>query len=213
MLNSELYDLILVKARRVNDTQLRTVIPAELRQMLQSLEHSPFHPWFLETTSSGLTTTVDVDTLDAPEDYLLLVEDTKVWITDSEGTRTRLVRRFHEDIEEAYNGVSSGRPESFDIFRELIYLGPIPNDIYTIGMKYYAKTIPPPDNDLNVSNPWVLEAEDFFITEIARRLQVNYIKDMKVAGELSNTSALLRSELHKYNESRKHVEMDYTVDR
>lgn len=211
--NAQLYDLILTRARRAGDPTLRTVLPNELRQMVQAWERSPFMPWFLEKTSSGLVTVTSADTINEPSDYLLIVENTKVYSTNTSNTRTKLTRAYHEDIEESFNGIDPGPPTHFDIFGGKIYFGPTPDAVYTIRMKYYAKTTPPPDDNNVIDNQWAINAEDLFITESAYRLQASYIKDMKVAAELRAQSNSIRSELHKYNEARKHVEMDYAVDR
>lgn len=219
MTNAQLYDLILQKCRRSGDLTLRAVIASELRGMLNSLEHSPFHPWFLERTSSGLVTVAGTETVAMPSDFLLLVEDTKVWAIHSDGSRTKLTRAYHEDLEESAVdtptdvAVDPARPTHFDYFADQLFLFPIPDDVYTIRMKYYATTTPPPDNATEVSNPWVLKAEDFFVVNAAQRLVQNYIKDFKLSGELAAEASMKRSELHKYNEARKHSEMDYRIDR
>lgn len=214
MNNNEVYDRILVKARRPGDATLRSNILNEMTEMLSNWERGPFFPWFLEKTSSGLVTTANVETVALPSDYLLLVEDTKVWIIQADGTRTYLQRGFHEDMEEKWNGVSATLPTTFDIFADQIYLGATPDrSDYTIRMKYYKKTTPPPDDTTTVSNPWVINAQGLFVSETARRLVANYIKDDKTAQSLEREVAQVRADLFKYNEARKHVEMDYRVDR
>jgi len=213
MTNAQLYDLILVKARRAGDSALRAVIAAELRGMLNSLERSPFHPWFLETISSGVVTVADEETVVLPSNYLLLVEDAKVYAISEAGVRTKITRSYHEDIEEANNGLDPGVPSVYDIFANKFYFGPTPDGIYTIRFKYYAATTPPPDDAEQISNPWALDAEDFFVVLSAQRLVQNYIKDYNLAGALAAEASGKRVELHKYNEARKHVDMDYEVDR
>lgn len=214
MNNNDLYDRILRRARRPGDLTLRSNILDEITEMLQGWETSPFMPWFLEKVSTGLTTTINVETVAAPSDYALLVEDTKVWLIDAAGTRTFLERGYHEDIEEAFNGITAARPTTFDIFGGNIYLGATPDlSTYTIRMKYYAKTTPPLDAGTPVTNPWALNAQSLFVTEAARRLVDFYVKDVKTAAELQKDVNNARAELYKYNESRKHVEMDYRVDR
>lgn len=213
MTNEELFDLILKKARRAGDTNLRSNIEDEIRQFIQKIERSPFHPWFLEKTSSGLVTVANIQTISMPSDYLLQVEDTDFFLINDDNEYCRLDRGYHEDIENQFGGQESDIPGSYDFFGDLIYFGPIPDDEYTAQFKYYQKTTLPEDNSNDVDNLWVLNAEDFFVTSIAFRLVDNYIKDDKRARSLKGEANEARIELHKYNESRKHVNMNYKVNR
>lgn len=214
MTNEQFYTQVLVKARRPGDQTLRAVLEAEFRQLLQTLEQGAFHPWFLEKTSSGLVTVAGTQTVDLPEDFLLPVEDTRVKCIDSEGAHTLLVRRFHEDIEDEYEEEDSGLPEIYDIFEGKIYLGPTPDAVYTIRLKYYQKsTAPAVDSSADVTNLWILNAEEYVTTLLAQRLNATYIRDLKRADELGARAQEIRSEMFKYNEARKHADMDYKVER
>lgn len=213
MTNQELYDLILIKARRAGDTNLRAVIFAEMRGLLNGWEKSPFHPWFLETRSSGFATTADGEPVAVPTGFLLLVEDTKVRIVNADGAKKILTRMYHEDIEEHFDNVDPTLPRNYDIFADQFVFGPAADAAYAVHFKYYAATTPPPDNTSTVSNPWVLNAEDLVVHAVAERLVREYVKDYRHADELAGKATQLRTDLHKFNEARKHVDMDYSIDR
>jgi len=180
---------------------------------IQSLERSPFHPWFLEKTSSGLVTVADVQTVALPTDFLLMVEDTKIYLIDSDEVYHEQTRGYHEDMERIYNAADAGTPAGYDIFAGNIYFGPKPDGVYTIRLKYYQRTTPPSDDGVEVSNLWTLNAEDFMVTSLAARLCDIYTMDERRAASLKIESSSLRLELFKYNEARKHTDMDYVVDR
>lgn len=213
MLNSEFWDFTLRRSRRAGDTVLRTDAILEFTRMLQAWERSSFSPWFLEKVSTGLATVADQQTLAIPTDYLLLVEDTDVFVVDADGNDQTLERGFHEDLENKYANADAGLPRTYDIFADLFYFGPKPDAIYTIKCKYYAKTTVPPDDGATLTNSWVVNAEDLCITALSARLVQDYIKDDKRAAVLTTQASALRSELHKYSEARKHVDMNYEIDR
>lgn len=213
MLNSEFWDFTLRRCRRAGDTVLRADAILEFTRMLQSWERSPFNPWFLEKVATGLTTVANQQTLAIPTDYLLLVEDTDVFVVNADGDDQTLERGFHEDLENKYANADAGLPKTYDIFANLFYFGPKPAATFAVKLKYFAKTIVPPDDGATLTNAWVVNAEDFCITALASRLVQDYIKDDKRAAILTTQAAGLRAELHKYNEARKHVDMNYEIDR
>lgn len=217
MTNQQLYDLILVKARRAGDLNLRAVIFAEMRGLLNGWERSPFHPWFLQKFAN-VPITNGASSVACPDDFLLLEEDSRVWFYDTETlTKTLLRRSHHEDLEVASVGVTSGTPTHYDQFYnsgDYIYFGtPVNKATYALTFNYFASTVPPPDDTAAVSNPWALNAEDLLVYAVAERLVREYVKDYKHADELAAKVAQLRADLHKYNEARKHVDMDYAIDR
>lgn len=212
MTNEEFYNLVLLRSRRQGDQVLLEAAPSEFSMMLQSMEHSPFHPWFLERSSTGLVTVANEPTIAQPDDYLLLVENARVFLVDNEGKRTRLRRTYHENIETKYIGEDSDLPKYFDIFAGLFWFGPIPDAEYEVKCKYYAKTTAPPNDQVQATNAWILNALDFTVTSVAERLVRYYVKDSKRADDLRVDAGRLLSDLHKYNEARKHAEMDYEVD-
>lgn len=213
MLNSEFWDFTLRRCRRAGDTVLRADAILEFTRMLQSWERSPFNPWFLEKVATGLTTVANQQTLAIPTDYLLLVEDTDVFVVNADGDDQTLERGFHEDLENKYANADAGLPKTYDIFANLLYFGPVPEATFAIKLKYFANTTVPPDDGATLTNAWVVNAEDFCITALASRLVQDYIKDDKRAAILTTQAAGLRAELHKYNEARKHVDMNYEIDR
>jgi hypothetical protein len=214
MLNSEFYDRVLVKARRAGDTALRAPAINETLELMQSWENSPFHPWFLEKVSVGVVATPGSQTLNLPADFLLTVEDTN-WYTVSptDGAKKVLYRGYHEDLILKFKDAAGALPKGYDYFAGLIYLGPKPDLAYTLDFKYYAKQTAPPDNGDTLTNQWILNAQALCVVAVAQRLMENYIKDYKRADGLKVEEGTLRSELHKYNEARKHADMDYNVDR
>ena len=212
MTNSEFYDYILKRVRRDGDTVVRADVILEVTRLMQSWEKGSFHPWFLETVASGLVTVADTQTISEPTDYGLLIEDTDVFVVDEDGDDNTLERGYHENLENKYANEDAGLPKTYDFFGGLIYFGPVPDAVYTIKLKYYANSTVPPDDNDPVTNPWVLNAEDYCITAAAERIVRYYLKNSKLAGELKLDLALLRKELFNYSESRKHVDMNYEVD-
>lgn len=212
MTNKQFYDLILQATRRPGDVNLRTSLLSEARGWLQMQERGSFHPWFLEKTSSGLVTVAATPTMVMPSDYLLLVEDARVRITDSSGAPQKLVRRYHEDIEDFY-GNTTGFPEAYDIFEGKMHFGPTPDAIYPVRIKYYLGQAIPADDDIAVTNLWFLNAESFVVNSLAAILAGSYTRDKGLADDKGNLATMARNELYKYNESLKHVDMDYAVER
>lgn len=211
--NSEFYDRVLRKARRAGDTTLRSDAQDELEELLLAWERGTFHPWFLEKTSSGLVTIAGTQTVDLPADYLLMVEDTDFFVQDSDGDWQTLERGYHEDLENKYINADSDLPKTYDIFADKFYFGPKPDGAYSLRIKYYAKTTVPPDDNADVSNLWILNAKGFVVASVAHKLVRDYIKDENRASTLQTEANTLRAELHKYNEARKHADMNYEIDR
>lgn len=213
MTNEELYDRILVKVRRPGDAIIRAFIEDELTELLQEWERGPFHPWFLEKRSSGLTAVVDTHQVNLPSDFLLQVEDTDLYLVDSEGERELIPRGYHEDLESRFLGEDSALPEGYDIFGGQLWFGPSPDEAYEIQLKYYKTTTPPPDTSASVSNEWVLNAQGLVVAAASERLMRTYIKDTKRATEFAAEAAQKMVSLHKYHEARAHANMDYRIDR
>jgi hypothetical protein len=212
MTNEEFIDRVLVKCRRSGDVNLRAVVPDELNEMIDSWEHASFMPWFLETFTD-IGTGSNAEYVALPADYLLLIEDTKLRITDTAGAKHDLNRMYHEDLMDKYENATPTLPEVYDIFQGRVWLGPHSDQTYFIRFKYYQKSASILDDGTTLTNLWALNAKSLVVSSIAAKLVADYLKDMRVAGELQSEADRIRIELVKYNESRKHVDMDYTVDR
>jgi len=211
MTNEQFYAIVLKRARRPGDPTLLGVVQDGVRQMLQALEMSPFHPWFLETESAGLQTVADQNYITMPTDFLLFVEDTRVELIDEEGNGHRVERWYLEAMRDHWGNAEGEVSRTYDLFADRMYLAPTPDAVYDVNFQYYAKTIAPEVDLAEVDNLWALNAEDFTVTSLARRLVEFYVKDEKRARALANEAVMLRSELHKYNEARKHSDHDYRI--
>jgi hypothetical protein len=209
MINKEIYDLVLQRVSRTGDAVLRPSLSTELMLVLQALDNSPFHPWFL-VAKGDLTTTENLETVPLPADFLDLVEDSKMWLYTGL-TWQKLVRGYAEDIEEKFANTEPDTPVVYTIVGQDLFLGPTPDGVYNLKFKYFKSTVVPPDDTATVTNAWIKQCPDIVSLLTASRVAKYRLRNDALAKDLQTQADLLLGNLFKLNESRKHTDMDYTI--
>jgi hypothetical protein len=75
------------------------------------------------------------------------------------------------------------------------------------------KTTAPADDTSNISNLWILNAEDYVAHLVAARVIRDKLRNLPYSREIQGEAGTLRVELFRMNESRKHSNMDYEVNK
>ena len=209
--NAEFYDLVMGRLGRSTDNViLRPSAPKELVRVLQNLDNSPLHPWFLETRGT-LATVAGEEAVALPTDFLDLREDSRVWVQNSEGAWKVVTRGHTEDLRSKYINAEGGLPKGYDLLGSEMLLGPVPDEIYTLRFLYYKKTTAPADNSNQATNEWIVNAEDLVSLLLAARLARWHLRNRELADDLRAEAKIVRRDLYHQNESRKHTDMDYAI--
>lgn len=211
--NSDFYDAVMQITGREGDTVSRAYAVTSCARILQNLDNNPFHPWFLEY-EAALSVTAEVNTVDLPSDFLDFLEDGDVWWYPTSGDKEKVERGFLEEIQDVYaNQDSAATPEAYDIVGDQLYLGPTPSAAGTLRFWYVRKTTAPADDTSNISNLWILNAEDYVAHLVAARVIRDKLRNLPYSREIQGEANTLRVELFRMNESRKHSNMDYEVNK
>ena len=213
--NAEFFDLVMSMVSRSNDAVSRAFAVGQARLVLQNFDNGPFHPWFLETEASLILADsgIAASTVDLPTDFLDFVEDTDVYLYPASGDKVKLERGHFEDLQLAFINADPQAPEAFDVIGSRFFVGATPDLAdYEVRFWYFKKTTAPADNDDQVSNEWILNAEELTACEVAARVASRKLLRTQLASDLYAEASTLRADLFKLNESRKHSQMDYAVN-
>lgn len=118
----------------------------------QQLEMEPELPEFLITERASINLTAGEERIQLPEDFLLEVEKSALWITDTDGIEHQLVKDDMDFLRGKFAGSAQALPEYYAIDSLYFRMFPTPDQVYTITMSYYAA-----DTVLssNVENKWL----------------------------------------------------------
>lgn len=194
-------------------------ITFELQQAQKRLEkgillpngRGTFLPWFLVSEMSDAVTVADEERVPVPSDFLGEFEDSALYVYDgtaADGERWVELAKDAEDFLRAQR-LPSGKPQAYSLSGAYFRLAPVPDDVYTLKIVYYAKgeTI---SSTLDEEPVWLLEAADLIIGEAGQRMAIP-LRDNAARDEFLKDIARETARLYARNEERIHDNRRYVM--
>jgi len=207
MTNAEVLTLLMGRLVRTAPT-LRALVLLELNEKIRQLERSPSKPWFLEKEVVGVFT-IGVAYIDLPADFLEEVEEGAFRV---QGVIAGMGDPPEVDIDDLHSetdNTAPGMPEGYALFAERIYVGPLPDAAYGYKLKYFGRTDPILDDDLPVTNKWLLEFFNFTTLSVLMIVARTHLQSMEMATKLEPELQLAQGEFWRAVEARKHASRTY----
>jgi len=185
MTRDEAVDTLMRRLGNWPNTDLRDTIIAEMVVTIQdTLEQEPmFLPWFLLSEVYTGTTTAGEERLELPPRFLQEYEDGALYIVNTDGSKSPLVRDDLDVITSRYSG--SGKPTHYDILGDYFILRKIPDDEYSIKIRFYQgddSTLDGTYGDSNnVENVWLKWAANLVIAETGVVIASQYLQSERMA--------------------------------
>lgn len=197
MLLSAAIDVLKFRLGSRTDADLSVTIPIEMGQAQFEFEHSGEPPWFLLTEDATASTVAADRRLPVPTDFLLEADEDCLWVQDSAGNYTPLEKGEY-DASLIYWGTTQGLPSGYALAGQYFQLFPIPDQAYTMRMKYYAADTSPAVMALSATNLWLTWAADLLLARTGRRM-ATYLRDTELAqvflAEEAQAAERLRKEM------------------
>jgi hypothetical protein len=170
-----------------------------------------FLPWFLVSEISDATTTAGEERVPVPSDFLAEYEDSALFYYDgtaADGERWLELAKDAEDFLRAQK-LPTGAPQAYSLSGGYFRLAPVPDDVYTLKIIYYAKgaTI---SSSLDEEPIWLLEAADMLIAEAGRRMAIP-LRDTMAKDDFEKDLARETARLYARNEERIHDNRRYVM--
>jgi len=170
-----------------------------------------FLPWFLETESSGLVTVAEQDWIALPADFLREYDEGIMLITDADGAEQKLVKTPSLDRLFSEEDDDSGFPKGYYLFRNRIYLRPIPDSIFSVRFFYHGKSTVLDDSNTEATY-WGKYADSALIFGAATIFAGTVLQNEKLARTLSSLEERAIGELMVMDEARKHAAQAYGIE-
>lgn len=141
---------------RIGRELVRADLTAEIREAIAtSIDYySNDRFWFNEAeATAGIT--VGVDIYDLPTDYLALDH---LHMEDTAGQKYELVPMTFEEVQEIQTQ-TPGFPRAYAIYRDLLYIRPVPNIGYRLRMNYLRDIGLTANASEAITNAWTTDAE------------------------------------------------------
>lgn len=192
--------LSLLGQRLGNRTDLTTRMITEV-QLLQEvrLEQNSWIPWFLETEMATSATVAGEERLALPTDFLAEIEEQTLWLYDStqDVVWIPLRKMAYDNMLAKYP--DTGRPKAYSLGPDEYRFGPVPDDIYTVKMRYKAK-----DDilDTNIENKWLKHASDVVLAELGIVMAEKHMQHPKLAETFRNDAGVAWTRLYNKHVAR-----------
>lgn len=183
----------------------RTDKVAEIRLALQQaqtkLENQEFLPWFLISEISSTSLAIGESRVAVPDDFIREADEEALqWFNSTAEVDEQYVdlEKIDSDSQKAIYQSSTGEPEVYSLDGLYFRIAPIPDDTFTIKLKYYQR-----DTALttNITNKWLTYAHDWLIGEAGMRLAPG-LRDKAAHGIFASMSAEGRAAAIKSSTAR-----------
>lgn len=192
-----------------NRTDLAAKIIAEMVYVQSTLLEGTgaFTPWFLETEMANVDVPEGEERVPLPGDFLGEIEEQSLWLYDAANSSpfTELHKTAYDRIILKYQ--TPGTPREYALVGNYILLRPVPNAIFNIRMRYYAKDISVATG--NIENAWLKNAADLLMAETGAIMAGDHLQNQALADKFSAAAAIARDRIYKKHESRKHTNRSY----
>ena len=210
--NSELIDRLARRCGSKTATAFRAKIVDEVTAVIDLLEMGSFMPWFLEN-EADLTTVASTRTVALPSDFLREVDDGVVYYQKSSTEYMELVKTEKERLDASFLTGDPGEPEGYALWGTNVYLGPTPDDAYTIKWPYYKSeqtANPFADNGNAVTNKWLIYATEWMLSQAGYMLADFTLHNPQLALRFQAAVKTGRSEFIKSQTARDSTNRDYS---
>ena len=205
--NSELLDQAMSRLGQRSSTRVRSDVVVEINKAITRFERGTFLPWFLEA-EEALVFASGESSQAMSADFLREAEDTRPFYT-LEGTVYFLEKRLYGVL----MGLGAETSVKYYAIRgETFYIRMEAEQAYSITVPSYRKQNDPiADNASEVSNEWLLSAEDWVVNEALAKVAAFHLHNQKLAADLKGDATGAKNDLYIYHESRVHTNQDYFV--
>lgn len=202
MLRDELITLIGWRLGDRDDMAARAVSEMQYTQQY-ILEANSWLPWFLEADAVGLATEVGIRSVPLPVDFLREIEAARPYLILADGN-------YFLEKEEPNQALSylpgSGQPQYYSMHATELRLYPLPDAVYSIGWRYYAKSAP--IHTATTEVPWLQYAGDLVAAIVGHALATKHIRDDKAAAAFGQDAASAWQRLLAMNENQRETNLE-----
>lgn len=208
MIRDEVVSLL---ARRLNNrTDIDTDIVTEM-QIVQATaleQNGRFLPWFLTTEQALELTDVGENRVRIPDDFLSEIEGQRIWIQNPTTLEWLLLSKDDETTLDEYYGTATGLPEKYALAGDHFTLFPVPDDNYSIRLRYAAKAT---SLSTNIENSWLQYAPDLLIAYVGRNLARTLLQNPELAAQFDAQIQPSWDRLLAMHEMRDNANQDYSM--
>jgi hypothetical protein len=198
----------LIAQRLGNRTDLDAQIISELQLTQDTLERADMLPFFLLTEFVATVTVAAEERLKLPDDFLKEYEEGALWYYDATSASqwAPLKRSSMEQLKGAFT--TEGYPQYYALAGNYFRLAPVPDEVYSVKMLYYAQdTVLSTD----VENQWLKYCPEWILSETGARMAA-YIQNDKMAATFMQNAQMAKDKFWRYDEGRKHSNQDYRME-
>ena len=194
---------------RLNRTGMETTIISEMQFVQEFLLEGTgaFTPWFLASEMANVDAPLGEERVLLPTDFLGEIEEQSLWRYDA----TNVTCPYTELHKTAYDRIIlkyeiAGTPQEYAIVDNYILLRPIPDTVYNIRMRYYAKDV---TLTSNIENKWLKYAADWVMAETGRILAGDYIRNDALEAKFQLEANTARQRVWTRHEARQTTNRTY----
>jgi hypothetical protein len=159
-----------------NRSDLSTRAVAALQDAQDALEKGPRYPWFLISEEATIVTGIGERRVPLPTDYIADTIDNTLFYypDDTEEESIELVKSGYEKLRLKFGTTGEGVPQAYAKSGLYYHIFPIPDELYTLKMKYYQKDTPISSLALSATNKWLTYSPDTIIGKAGMDLAVAF---------------------------------------
>jgi len=187
MLRDAAVDILMRRLGKRNDATLRDIIIEDMSFVqTEILEQSETLLWFLITENSNAATIVGEERVVVPPDFLQEWDDGALYILDGAGQTKELIREDWDVIKHNLPTTAQEKPRYYDLVGENFLVRPIPDAVYQLRMRYYAKaaSLAGVYGDVNnIENLWLKWAGALLIAHTGYLVASEHLQSDKLAAK------------------------------
>lgn len=205
MTRSELVNILQQRCGNRDDLESRILSELSFVQTVILEGTGAFTPWFLQSAPTDLVTVAGNANVAYPANYLGELEDNMLWYQDSGETWHKLNKKSYDYILE--KNLDPGVPQYFAVGATGFFIGPVPDDVYTLRFRYYQRDSEvAADGDTNL---WLTYAPDLVIAEVGVRICRFHTRDAVGRDEFAQAVLDARQRLFVLHEAKQNVNRVY----
>ena len=206
--------ITLVGQRLGKRTSLDDVILSEMDMAQQTVleRNGILTPWFIETEVAQVSTTAGEERVPIPSDFAKEKEEGGLFIYDGSAEQpwVRLDKDAYDYIVLKYQD-SPGVPEMYSLGGMYFRVRPIPLDVYTLKMVYFATQTLPSALASDGENVWLKYAPDWFAAEVCKMVAEKHIQDLELAAKFDPDITRAMNRVRIESESQQHTNRSYSM--
>jgi len=177
MTKQEALDLIKLRLGSRADTDLDALVLAELNSSQIELEGTEPLLWFCLTENAMHDTVAGEARIPVPTDFVTETDEMALEISSDGGVTfpDELTKGSYDAIRAKY-GDTTGIPEAYALVGQNFILGPVPDDVYVVRMKYQGRDTAMSSLALSETNEWLTQASDYVVNHAGVAV-ATWIKD------------------------------------